>query len=478
MTDLDFNYGLRYDPMRFALESDSLQAALVRRVVLEQPRAGDDAIIEAHFQEIFAKQHADGTIDHVWMKGREDTTTMVRHLLEMGCPADRPELTRAASVILDRAISGDQIAVRELCMLGFTDIPAVRESLPAMAAAMEEKLEPSRGCPGLPKGDGIMTLWAGREIADVNDAIGQGLALIEAAFESPGGNVKLGFYEPWQIANLAAVVDHPAAARLARRLVPMLLRLQEPNGGWGEHHWDAQGKYSTVWAFQALKKHGLLDELPPLPPLPPDWKVTHSIPARCEQPLNIACAAGKLWLLDAKESAALEVSPEDGTVLKTVTLAARGGRHAFAATDEAFYFVTPDDSGSPVHEIDSETGEIRRKMILKDSEALCVCKLGNRLVFGDSWSGGAKVLRLDDVGAGPEHILLPVAMPLYLCAHGEEMWAVGHWSPFIVRTNLRGDLLDWGERPFGHNAIAWDGQNLWALDPDQKRICMIEKAEP
>ena len=117
-------------------------------------------------------------------------------------------------------------------------------------------------------------------------------------------------------------------------------------------------------------------------------------------------------------------------------------------------------------------------MVLNDSEALNVCKIGNRLIFGDGWSGGAKVLQLDNVDAGPERMLLPVAMPLYLCAYGEEMWAVGCWSPFIVRTNLRGELLDWGERPFGRNPIAWDGEHLWALDPDQKRICRIEKAEP
>ena len=105
MTDHGFKYGFRYDPMEFAMGSDSLQAALVRRVVLKQPKTGDDATIEAHFQEIFAKQHPDGAIDHVWLEGREDTATMVRHLLEMGCPADRPELARAASVIRDRAIS-------------------------------------------------------------------------------------------------------------------------------------------------------------------------------------------------------------------------------------------------------------------------------------------------------------------------------------------------------------------------------------
>ena len=36
-----------------------------------------------------------------------------------------------------------------------------------------------------------------------------------------------------------------------------------------------------------------------------------------------------------------------------------------------------------------------------------------------------------------------------------------------------------GERPFGSatNGIAWDGRNLWALDTEDDRICIIEKTE-
>jgi len=28
------------------------------------------------------------------------------------------------------------------------------------------------------------------------------------------------------------------------------------------------------------------------------------------------------------------------------------------------------------------------------------------------------------------------------------------------------------------NGLAWDGEKLWALDKQQKRICVIEKAAP
>ena len=44
---------------------------------------------------------------------------------------------------------------------------------------------------------------------------------------------------------------------------------------------------------------------------------------------------------------------------------------------------------------------------------------------------------------------------------------------------LNAKLLDWGDRPFGDalRGIAYDGENLWALDNRNKRICIIEKIE-
>jgi hypothetical protein len=38
-------------------------------------------------------------------------------------------------------------------------------------------------------------------------------------------------------------------------------------------------------------------------------------------------------------------------------------------------------------------------------------------------------------------------------------------------------LLDWGEHPFPQLAgLAYDGKNLWALDNEANRICIIEKS--
>ena len=68
-------------------------------------------------------------------------------------------------------------------------------------------------------------------------------------------------------------------------------------------------------------------------------------------------------------------------------------------------------------------------------------------------------------------------MPDWLASIGDDIWATDGWAPAIVRTNLEGELLDWGEKPFDWPPIAWDGDNLWAIDREHKRICIIEKTE-
>ena len=66
----------------------------------------------------------------------------------------------------------------------------------------------------------------------------------------------------------------------------------------------------------------------------------------------------------------------------------------------------------------------------------------------------------------------------YVTGAGDEIWALSSWAPALARTNLAGDLLDWGERPFGFRSpIASDGHHLWAVDDKDKRICIIEKTE-
>ena len=68
-------------------------------------------------------------------------------------------------------------------------------------------------------------------------------------------------------------------------------------------------------------------------------------------------------------------------------------------------------------------------------------------------------------------------MPFFAAGYGKAMWVVDALSPALIKTDLDGAFLDWGEKPFGNQDIAWDGKNLWALDSKNKRICIIEKTK-
>jgi hypothetical protein len=78
-------------------------------------------------------------------------------------------------------------------------------------------------------------------------------------------------------------------------------------------------------------------------------------------------------------------------------------------------------------------------------------------------------------GSDAERVFLGSGMPDYITAHGEEIWGVDWFAPAMVRSNMRGELLDWGERPFGFSPVAWDGERVWALDPEGQRICQVER---
>ena len=69
---------------------------------------------------------------------------------------------------------------------------------------------------------------------------------------------------------VAAQIDLPVCREILLKQVPMLLRAQQPDGGWGEH---------SFHVFAALERQGLMEELRSRPTLPPDWKVTLSFPA-------------------------------------------------------------------------------------------------------------------------------------------------------------------------------------------------------
>jgi hypothetical protein len=69
-------------------------------------------------------------------------------------------------------------------------------------------------------------------------------------------------------------------------------------------------------------------------------------------------------------------------------------------------------------------------------------------------------------------------LALAMAATDDGLWSTDHFSRCLLRSGRGGRLLEWGETPFGGtNGIAWDGQNLWAIDHAQGRICLIERSE-
>ena len=68
--------------------------------------------------------------------------------------------------------------------------------------------------------------------------------------------------------------------------------------------------------------------------------------------------------------------------------------------------------------------------------------------------------------------------PISLTAEPGAVWHFDFWAPAVIKSDLQGQLLDWGEKPFAGevHGLAWDGERLWALDNEANRICVIEKS--
>ena len=480
--DIGLVHGFRVDPMLFVQQDTSLQASLVRSVVFGRSSREDESRIEARFAEIFSRQNPDGSMEDKHGQGQLAATgEALTSLLEMGCSPDRPEMARAIAAIQSalenlRGKEEEEIncyALRALCDLGLTEHPVVAKSLLRMAENMPDLL--GGGCPWTPFVQ-LNALWAGREVADVDGAIKETLLWAEGAVEASGCSKRLGLCVPWSIVQMVGVVDHPAAERIARKILPLLLRMQKPDGGWGEKESNA-----TLRAFVVLKKYGFLEKLRALPPLPPDWQVVKTLEAPGEKPKNIAWSGGALWVLDVDPWAISALSPMDGQVLAKLLISPKPGTNhfGFGVGDGVFYLSAFGEKGARmdiVYEIDKKTGTAGAEMIMPTvRRATGNARVGDSLFVADGWNGGVWVVDLVRSDHEPERISLAASMPDYLAGWGDEIWGVDWFSPVMVKTNAKGDLLDWAEQPFGFNPVAHDGEHLWVLEAEEKKIHQIER---
>ena len=475
-------YGFRYDPMEWVQNDESLDAAKVRTFVFKQPKAGDRDQLLQKAEELLAKKDEDGSIPGDALIGA----------VSMGCSPDRPEIQQA----LDKVIEGDReedglagiYALQALCVCGGDRHKDLRDaSLRKLVARCREPLR--GGCPWTPTRH-IDTLWTGREFVDVSEAIETNLKWIAEIANEIGS---LSYKDPWGFLHTIDHVEHPLSREIALKLLPMLLRIQEPDGGWD---------YRSAAVIAMLVRCGLLEPLRELPALPADWKVVRSIPTPCPQMNLMGWGGDRLWVLSGKTHEAYAVSADDGTVLNQINIP-DGNVQGIGRWNGTLALAYRDPTR--VFRVDPETGEVQDEISLEDTGGgpAGVTQVDGHLWVVDTWNGGALVLDPDDPARKPWRWAMLAASWMGfgdIEAADDGIWhtytgtIVFCSSPLVVKTGRdlplvedcehaadgpRPRLLDYGERPFNSQCagLAHDGKNLWALDSKEGRICVIEKTE-
>lgn len=262
-------YGFRHDPMAFVEHSDSLEAAMVRRLVFGSPKPGDEHILAERIEEILADQQPNGALsDHELHALLATGRDMIGELMSLGASPNRREIRDALNYVLardgrdpieeDTGEYGMPLGVAlSLQAAGVVNDATVRSAAQRRIDTADRWIHTSDLCPWTPSTQ-IRTLWAARHLDErANALIDQGLQNIVHAIDTQTDT----YNDVWGYVHVAGVVDHPLGRAIVERLIPMILKSQHEDGGWGEE---------SVKAFQALERYGFLEELRALPPLPAD----------------------------------------------------------------------------------------------------------------------------------------------------------------------------------------------------------------
>ncbi|GAH75262.1 unnamed protein product, partial [marine sediment metagenome] len=264
----EFKYGFRYDPMTWVERDRSLQGAMVRSLILDQPRDDDGDALGREVEKILGGQLPDGRLDDHPAHGLQFTAGKLSRLAELGCPSDRPEVVKAVAVILgkEKANEADPLGiydVRALCQLGLAGradhATVVRDGLQRCLEREKEWGDMWEGCPWTPI-EHLITLWHGRSSAETEPVVLRWLKRFVQEVNAAGC---WSYKDPWGLVRLTSEVASPAARDLLLKEIPVILRGQQADGGWGDR---------SVSVFRALKTHGLLEPLGKQRPLPPDWQ--------------------------------------------------------------------------------------------------------------------------------------------------------------------------------------------------------------
>ncbi|MDP6777836.1 MAG: hypothetical protein QGI83_13840 [Candidatus Latescibacteria bacterium] len=461
-------YGFRYDPMAFVEKDEGLQGALIRTFVFDRPREEDRALLSEEIEKTFAEQKLDGSLGDT----SKETGSQLLQALRLGCAHDRPEVASAAEAILSQKRAGKNAnewierdgamsiyALHSLCLLGRGDVEEVRFSLDWYPAHQEMWNDPWEGCPWTPSVF-WSALWAGREFGDVTGAVKDGLRKVTEGLNAAGCNA---YNDPWGFTDAAGQIDSPEAGDLVVRQIPMILRGQRPNGGWGDH---------SFVVFRALVKHGLFEDLRKLPPLPADWEVVRSIPAPGEKLSSLDWDGSRFWAFDQEAKEAVAILAEDGTVVRRIAIE---NCQNIAWWDGALAAVGKEPK--TLRRIDPETGEALQTISLEKMEWVIGPEVvGDKVAVGDGFMCNVSIYDPEDPGK-PRTQVLGGPGPMFMASENGDVWHADFWAPALIKSTLDGKLLDWGDQPFPIRGLAYDGELLWAIDGDANRICALKRRE-
>jgi len=472
----DQHYGLRYGPLAWLDDTETVLAAQVRTSVLAQPRASDAAVLAREIEKTLADQEDDGSIGL-------DTWASVVSAVDLGCSPDRPEIQRAVDYIVTHELDEDGTLgiyrLRALCVVGYRHAAVRDSSLRKLAARCQQGIRGA--CPWTPI-QHLKTLWRGREFVAVGPGMSTDLTWIAENLSEVGC---LSYKDPWGCLDLASTIDHPLGRQIVLKQLAWILRSQRPDGTWGGQ---------TYNVLRALVQYDLLEPLRRLPPLPPDWRVVRSIPAPAPNLWTLTWDGDRLWVMSPSKREAIAVSPTDGKVVGRLPLPfSRPAGIACWGQDLAVVKWDPRE----VVRIDPSTGAIRERIAVGEwlAEPGGATRHDGRLWLADGWNW--VVIRIDPAAPdSAEYVLMACptgGMGTDLAAAGDGIWHFDRGWPVLVETDARAPavswtpeaamhyrnppILDWGEKPFpGLAGVAWDGQQLWALDGPGQRLCVIEKS--
>ncbi len=463
----DTEYGFRYDPEQWVKNSFSVQAAMVRKMVFGLPQDGDEEKLETRIEEVLAEQLEDGSFG----RNSKDTGGKLLELLEYGASRDLIEVNRAAHAVLRQMRAGQNAnewyeqdgkvlsiyALHALCLLGLKDEPEVPYSLDWLVDHPEEWNDPWAGCPVTPAVF-WSALWAGREYAKVGDTIADGLRRVTAEMNEAGC---CAYNDPWSFLDSAGQIETTEARALVEKQIPLILRSQHPDGGWGAVSW---------YVFRALVAHGLFEELKTRSPLPAEWREVREVPLPEGAWFSLTWDGQNFWSFDHQSKEAVAISPSNGSVVHRVGIP---NCHAIAWWDGTLAAVGNDPK--ELKKVNPRNGEVLQTISLERMEAIVDPEVvAGRVLVGDRVMGCVRIIDPEGVD-DPHEQCLAGPFPACLAAEGTTVWHADRWASAIIQSDLRGQLLDWGGKPFGIQGLTFDGNTLWALDGEKRRICAIER---